>query len=75
MVMAVFTPEAEFTLLYMYTKESTKRLVKRMPVEELPPYDRKSRSPEQMEVIGYIFEKFLRGRFCAYAVKIWPIIV
>jgi len=53
MLMAVFTLEAEFTLfLHMHTKESAKRLRKRMPAEELPPYDRKSRSPEQMKVIG-----------------------
>ena len=51
MVTADFRPEAELMLfLRMHAKEIAKSLGKCIPIEELFPYYRKSRSPEQMAV-------------------------
>jgi len=51
MVRADFRPEAELMLfLRMRAKEIARSLRKCIPIEELFPYYRKSRSPEQMAV-------------------------
>jgi len=50
MVTADFRPKAELTLfLRMRAKEIAKSLGTCIPIEELFPYYRKSRSPERME--------------------------
>jgi len=58
MLMADFRQEAELTLfLGMRFKENAKSLGKCIPVEELFPYYRKSRSPVRMA--GQIFDRKL----------------
>jgi len=54
MVTADFGPEIELTLfLRMHAKGIAKSLGTCIPIEELFPYYRKSRSPEQMAGSGF----------------------
>jgi len=54
MVTAEFGPEIELTLfLRMRAKEIAKSLGKCIPIKELFPYYRKSRSPERMAGSGF----------------------
>jgi len=62
---ADFGPKIELTLfLRMRAKEIAKSLRKCIPIEELFPYYRKSRSPGKWR--GQVFDRKLRNRrFCA----------
>jgi len=70
MMTADYGPEIELTMfLRMRAKEIANSLGTCIPIEELFPYCRKSRSPERMAVSG--FDRKLRNsRFRACAVKV-----